>query len=115
MLLCGDLDTGAKQCEIDIKSHALHLVISEKEWVSETLCQRQKLFSENKHTAGSSACLCVTHAHTHKNTFNDRLGPNMVPDWTLKITVLCKETQQIHGEYCLLKALLNTLSTVWYN
>ena len=25
------------------------------------------------------------------------------------------ETQQIHSEYCLLKALLNTLSTGWYN
>ena len=83
-------------------------MISEKEWVSETLCQRQKLFSENKHTAGSSACLCVTHTHTHTRIL-------LMTGLVQKITVLCKETQQTHGEYCLLKALLNTLSTGWYN
>ena len=56
-----------------------------------------------------------THTHTHENTFNDQLGPNMSPTRHGKRTVLCKETQQIYEKYCLLKALLNTLSTGWYN
>ena len=62
----------------DINSHAIPLVSSEKEHVSETRCQRHNCSLENKHTVGSSASL-VCHAHTHKNTFNDQLGPNMSP------------------------------------
>ena len=99
-----------------INSHALPLVNSEKEHVSETRCQRHDCSLKNKHTVGSSALLvCHAHTHTHKNTFNDQLGPNMSPTRHWKRTVLCKETQQIYGKYCLLKALPNTLSTGWYN
>ena len=63
-----------------MESHAFPLVISEKKLFSETLCQRQKLFSETNTLRVVRLALCVTHTHTHKNTFNDRLGPNMIPD-----------------------------------
>ena len=54
-----------------INSHALPLVSSEKEHVSETRCQRHNCSLENKHTVGSSVLLvCHAHTHTHKNTFN---------------------------------------------
>ena len=63
-----------------IISHALPLVSSEKEHVSETRCQRHNCSLEKKHTVGSSALLvCHAHTHTHENTFNDQLGPNMSP------------------------------------
>ena len=53
--------------EIYINSRALPLVSSEKEYVSETRCQRHNCSLENKHIVGSSALL-VCHAHTHTHT-----------------------------------------------
>ena len=61
------------------------------------------LKSEN--TVGSPAfSVCLAHTHTQLY-FNDRLGPNMVPDLdTWEIDCSLKETQQIYGDFCLLKA-----------
>ena len=57
-------NTGVNSAETYINSHALPLVSSEKEHVSETRCQRHNCSLKNKHTVGSPALL-VCYAHTH--------------------------------------------------
>ena len=67
------------------------------------------LFSETKTLWVVRLALCVTHTHTHTITLMTGLVQIWSPTRNWDIDCSLKETQQIYGDYCLLKAYARAL------